>query len=179
MKDLTIPKSWSDVKLHSYRKLVSIPEDLPEDRKNKRLLSALLNIPELKINDIPVKKFREIQESLQFISQLPSGQVLNTFTIEGVQYGLIPNLNDITLGEMIDLEEFVANWNRDLHKLMAILYRPVTRYNKYDDYEIEEYSSKSVEKRAAIFDEHCSVQQIYSTTVFFSSIATLSLIHTH
>ena len=48
------------------------------------------------------------------------------FSLEGVRMGFIPNLDEITMGEFIDLENLgsdTSSW----HKIMAVLYRPVTK----------------------------------------------------
>ena len=60
-----------------------------------------------------------------------------TFTMKGVDYGFVPVLDDMTLGEYIDLDENFTDWDM-MHKAMAVLYRPIT-LQKGDRYQIEEY----------------------------------------
>lgn len=44
----------------------------------------------------------------------------------GTQYGFIPNLEELTLGEYVDLDEYLSDMDM-LHKTVAVLYRPITQ----------------------------------------------------
>ena len=67
-------------------------------------------------------------------------ELISRFTINNIEFGLIPNFDDMSAGEFADLDDYnsdVEQW----HKCMAVLYRPVT--NKLDNlYEIEPYIKK-------------------------------------
>ena len=55
----------------------------------------------------------------------------------GKQFGFVPNLEQITLGEFTDIDSNITDW-RNMHRVMAVLYRPiVSEIGKY--YQIEEY----------------------------------------
>jgi hypothetical protein len=63
--------------------------------------------------------------------------LIPTFKLKGKEYGFIPKLDDISLGEYIDLDDSLTDWET-MHKAMSVLYRPVTM-RKGDKYLIEEY----------------------------------------
>ena len=54
-----------------------------------------------------------------------------------VSFGMIPALDEMTFGEYVDLESFISDWS-NMHKAMAVLYRPIT-FNKNGKYLIEDY----------------------------------------
>ena len=54
-----------------------------------------------------------------------------------VEFGFMPNMDEMSLGEYIDLEKYVSDW-ADMHKALAVMYRPITKGNK-DFYDIESY----------------------------------------
>ena len=54
-----------------------------------------------------------------------------------VSFGMIPSLDEMTFGEYVDLENFMSDWD-NMHKAMAVLYRPIT-FNKNGKYLIEDY----------------------------------------
>ena len=56
---------------------------------------------------------------------------------DSVTFGFIPKLDDISLGEFIDLDNYIGDWQQ-IHKAMAVLYRPIT-FQKGDLYLIEDY----------------------------------------
>jgi hypothetical protein len=55
----------------------------------------------------------------------------------GVKYGFIPNLDEMSLGEYIDLDNYFHDWDT-MDKSMSVLYRPIT-YSKGGKYLIEDY----------------------------------------
>jgi hypothetical protein len=56
---------------------------------------------------------------------------------DSVTFGFIPKLDDISLGEFIDLDSYIGDWQQ-IHKAMAVLYRPIV-FKKGELYLIEEY----------------------------------------
>ena len=66
--------------------------------------------------------------------------MITTFTLNKKEYGFIPNLDEMTLGEYIDLDNSVSDWQQ-MHKAMAVLFRPIT-YKKKQTYLIQEYEAE-------------------------------------
>jgi hypothetical protein len=99
---------------------------------------------------------------------LGDGSVDNIITIDGKSYGLI-NVKGLTVGEMADIDVLknhpVLNFN--LHKIMAILYRPLISKLPF---KIEPYSSETFEQRAELFAEKMPVKVALNTAVFFLNI---------
>jgi len=63
------------------------------------------------------------------------------FIHKGTEYGFIPNLDDITAGEWIDIEN-LQNDETLIHELMSILYRPISgKFRKL--YHIEKYEGSN------------------------------------
>jgi hypothetical protein len=50
------------------------------------------------------------------------------FEYKGVVYGFQP-LSKMTLGEWIDCDTYAKDWKTQLHNLLAICYRPITKHN--------------------------------------------------
>ena len=50
----------------------------------------------------------------------------NKFELEGVKYGFIPDLQAISLGEFIDLEEGLSK-DKDFHKAASVMFRPIVK----------------------------------------------------
>ena len=55
------------------------------------------------------------------------------------QYGFHPKLDDLTLGEYIDLDTFIGDWD-NIEKAMNVLYRPIDQKIK-DKYTIKKYDT--------------------------------------
>jgi hypothetical protein len=61
-----------------------------------------------------------------------------TFKIGNQEFGFITNLEEISFGEYVDLENNLLKWE-NYHKAMAVMYRPIKMKFK-DKYEIVEYT---------------------------------------
>jgi hypothetical protein len=79
-----------------------------------------------------------------------------------VKFGFIPKLDDITLGEFVDLDNYIGDWQQ-IHKAMAVLYRPIT-FQKGDLYLIEEYEGS--DKYSEIMED-APVNVALGAVVFF------------
>ena len=65
-------------------------------------------------------------------------ELVQLFKLLDVQMGFIPKLDDMSLGEYVDVENFLGDW-QNMHKAMAVLYRPVN-FRKKERYTIADYS---------------------------------------
>lgn len=62
----------------------------------------------------------------------------NIITVDGIDYGFIPNYANITTGELIDLDDRMNA--KDYFSMISILYRPIKgKINKKGQYLIEDY----------------------------------------
>jgi hypothetical protein len=84
-------------------------------------------------------KYNDLKEITNHIYSLleKDTDLVTVFKLEDIEYGFIPKLDDITLGEYIDLDTYLGSW-KNMHKAMSILYRPI-EYRKRDRYLIEDY----------------------------------------
>ena len=60
--------------------------------------------------------------------------------LKGIEYGFIPELDDMSLGEYIDLDTYIGDWE-NIHKAMNVLYRPIENKRK-QQYVIQEYRAE-------------------------------------
>jgi hypothetical protein len=136
--EIQIPSSLSEITLEQYQKFTKINTD--ENQDSSFLMHKTVELfCNLNLQDIAKIKFIYVQEILNDINNLfePKQDLIPTFNLNGVEYGLIPVLDDMTLGEYIDLDETFTDWDT-MHKAMAVLFRPVS-FKKGDRYQIEDY----------------------------------------
>lgn len=152
--ELRVPSSLSDIKLQDYQKYVKMVQEIndTEDENNNEnkdnfiALKTLEIICGLKLKDsykLPVSVFDGVVKQV-FDCLNEETPLIKRFWFKGsngheVEYGLIPDLHEMSFGEYVDLDTFISNWS-NMHKAMAVLYRPITDKSK-DLYLIEEYES--------------------------------------
>lgn len=101
-------------------------------------------IKHFKLEDMNVVDFESFLNGLHLILK-QDAKFINRFTLNGVDYGFVPNLDNIKTKEWVDIDLYQAD-PQSIHKLLSILYRPVKKQKWYhrlfnkDRYEIEDYN---------------------------------------
>ena len=70
-------------------------------------------------------------------------QLINKFSSGGVDYGFIPELDDMTFGEYMDLDTFIGD-NDNLHRAVNVLFRPI-EHKRGARYTIKDYDADTSE----------------------------------
>ena len=136
--EIQIPSSLSEITLEQYQKFARL--NTQENQDSSFLMHKTVEVfCNLNLKDIAKVKYIYVQEILNDINKLFESKqdLIPTFKMKGVEYGFVPVLDDMTLGEYIDLDENFTDWDM-MHKAMAVLYRPIT-LQKVDRYQIKEY----------------------------------------
>ena len=132
--ELIIPSNLSEITLGQYQEYL-----LKEEPDTEHLLSCFLNLTSKQLNHI---KATDIDYLVNHLNGLFSQEHkhVDRFTLNGVTYGFIPNLDDITYGENKDVTSYINDW-QEIHKAMAVLYRPI-KHTLGSKYTIEEYTAE-------------------------------------
>lgn len=139
--DIYIPEKISDITLEQYQKFAKLNTE--ENQNSNFLLHKMVEIfCRLDLKDIARIKYQYVNSIVSDLNNIfnTKTELIQTFKLKGIEYGFIPKLDDITLGEYIDLDNNISDWET-MHKAMAVLYRPIT-LQKGDRYQIEEYTAK-------------------------------------
>lgn len=135
---IQVPESLREISLEQYQKYHSINT---EDNQNSNfLLHKTVEIfCNLNLQQVIKVEFNSVIKVSNMINDLFTQDVklVPTFTMDGVSYGFIPDLDKISLGEYIDLDKTLGDWS-NMHKAMSVLYRPIKDTYK-DKYIIKDY----------------------------------------
>lgn len=116
-------------------------EDIEEIDPNfltMRILKVFYNIGPKDARLLKQHQVEILVNKIATVMMLPKGEMKNIIEMNGVKYGLIPDFSDITVGELIDLDEMYKE--KDFIKLTSILYRPIKgEINNIGEYNIEDY----------------------------------------
>jgi hypothetical protein len=145
--ELSIPQRLADIKLEQYQKYVKVLDGIDKEAEeagdfiNLKALEIFCGLELKESYKLPMKSFEAVLEAIANCLQEPT-PLVKRFWFRGsngteVEFGMIPDLNNISFGEYIDLDRYISDWSQ-MHKAMAILFRPITA-KKGEFYEIEEY----------------------------------------
>ena len=131
-----VPTSLSEITLEQYQRFARLEGD--DEFLTKKMLEIFCDVPLDKLPNIRFKDITGVSKHLNaMMKEKPS--LTQKFTLNGQEYGFIPSLEDITYGEFVDLDSYMSD-TQNLHKTMAVLYRPVTQKSG-KRYDIEPYES--------------------------------------
>jgi hypothetical protein len=167
---VVVPTSLSEITLEQYQRFARLEGD--EEFLTHKMLEVFCNVPLSKLPNVKFKSLSGIVNSLNgMFATKPSLKL--EFNIGGKAFGFIPNLEDITFGEYVDLDNYMAD-TQDLHKTMAVLYRPITQ-RAGKRYDIEPY--ESAEKYSDLMKQ-APLDVVLGATLFFYRLGTDLLLAT-
>ena len=167
---LEVPKELSAITLQQYQKYLKVMEgnEDAEDTEfiNLKVLEIFCGVTMKEAYKLPLAEFsfiiNHIVEIFKEDTPLQKDFTLTDPQGNSVTFGFIPKLDDISLGEFIDLDNYIGDW-QEIHKAMAVLYRPIT-FRKGDLYLIEDYEGS--DKYAEVMKD-APVNVALGSVVFF------------
>ena len=135
-----IPQTLNSITLGQYQNFQKVLKDNEGAEESSFVGMKMLEIfcnadfekirnVDLGVFDVALNKLKEVLEMKPSMSK--------KIVVDDTEYGFIPDLENITLGEYVDLEKYMAD-PLTFHKAMAVLYRPI-KMKVQDTYLIEDY----------------------------------------
>lgn len=138
--ELSVPSNLESIELWQYQKYMGVVETNKDQEAteflNLKLVEIFCGVSLKDVSSINMKDFNKITEIIgnAFAEETP---LIRHFELDGIEFGFVPNLDKISIGEYIDIESNLSGF-KNMHKAMAVLYRPVTKKHK-EKYQVEEY----------------------------------------
>jgi hypothetical protein len=139
--NLRIPTTLNEITLGQYQEYAKL-QDLSETDLQLKTIEIFCNVPPIVVRNM---KATDIVEICSIISSMfdTKHQLISMFKMNGVEYGFIPSLEDMSFGEYVDLDTFIGD-NDNLHRAVNVLYRPI-EHRKGNRYTIKEYEPNNSE----------------------------------
>lgn len=161
---INIPNKLSEVRLEQYQKYLKEQEkDQTEFELGSKMIEIFCDVQRADLIEFRMSHINKISTILAEMFQEKTDNLIRHFTLNGIEYGFIPNLDEMTFGEYVDLDSYFQNWD-DMHKAMSVLYRPVTNKHK-DRYTIQKYSGENQDEY-----KQMPLDVVFSSIVFFYSL---------
>ena len=164
--ELVIPTSLNEIPLMHYQKymVVASNKDNSDLFISQKMIEIFCGIELKSVVDIKLSDVIDLVTHFKglFDKKL---ELKKTFEIQGVKFGFINELEDISFGEYIDLESNIIDV-QSFHKAMAVMYRPVTS-QKGDKYTIEKYNGTA---NYADLMKYAPLDVVLPASVFFWSL---------
>jgi len=162
---INIPESLNEITIKQFfdfKKCCEASQD--ENYLRLALVSIFCDISIEDIKKISSKDFTDIANQLmQVLKEQPTH--IEKFIINGVKFGFIPNLENITAGEYIELDTLFKDEETYLEQ-MAVMYRPIIGEHK-SLYRIEPFESTEKHKNIMIA---APISAYLGSKVFFCNL---------
>ena len=165
--EISIPTELKEIKLSQYQAFLKIAKDNDDaEFLNQKMVQTFCNIDLKDVAEIKYKDVLEITASIGRMFNVQSHKFINRFKLGGVEFGFIPDLDDMTFGEYTDLDSYIGDWD-NMHKAMAVLFRPIKRKGLNNTYEIEKYNGSITYSEVM---KHAPLDAVFGANVFFYNL---------
>ena len=146
--NIEIPTKLSDITLGQYKRFLNIQKQTEESHfLNAKAIEIFCDVELKNVMRLKMADFDKITNRINSLfEQKP--KLVQRFKIDSVEYGFHPQLDELTLGEYIDVDTYIADWE-NMEKTMNVLYRPIENKLK-DRYSIKEYNVDTSENLLAM-----------------------------
>ena len=135
---IIVPTHLSEITLKQYQRFLKIQE-MNDDNYfiQCKMIEIFCNISHKDVLTIKMSDAEMITKKLSdLLSQKP--KLVDSFYIGNLEFGFHPDIEDMTLGEYIDLDTYIGDW-QNIHTAMNVLYRPI-KERKKNKYSIKGYT---------------------------------------
>jgi hypothetical protein len=108
--NINVPTELNEITLKQYQKFLKIQES---DQNNSFLQTKMIEIfCNIKMQDALNIKFSDAERITGLINTMfdQKPALVISFKLNGIEYGFVPDLDAITLGEYIDLDTYMGKW---------------------------------------------------------------------
>jgi len=167
-KEFNLINSWSDVTLETWLKLIDF-ETGTKTEEATETIAALSDIPRQLVKELALSDVAVIMSKIGELQAKQDTDLKRLIEINDVEYGFMPDLDSISLGQYADIETFIKNGiDKNLPELMAVLYSPVKKKNDNGVYIIDAYDG-DIRLRAEEMKQ-MSAEQVQSALMFFFAL---------
>tara|TARA_R100001440_G_scaffold10642_1_gene19374 strand:- start:980 stop:1627 length:648 start_codon:yes stop_codon:yes gene_type:complete len=137
---LNIPESLSEVTLDQYQQWLKVAEGKELDNfLQQKMIEIFCGVTLKQVMLIKAKDIESIVAQISKLFNQKENKFIDRFNYQDQEFGFVPKLDDMTFGEYVDLDNYLADWQL-MHKAMSVLYRPIT-FKKKNQYLIEDYET--------------------------------------
>ena len=135
--NIILPETLDEIPLKRYQEFLKIQKNSnDEEFIAQKMIEIFCGID---LKDIAQIRLTDLNHLINHFTELfnKKPKLRTLFSIKDLEFGFIPNLEEITFGEYVDLENYLQDWE-NFHKAMAVMFRPIKKRTKRG-YEINDY----------------------------------------
>ena len=158
--NINVPTELNEITLKQYQKFLKVQDS---KQNNTFLQTKMIEIfCNVKMQDALNIKLSDADRISSLISKMfeQKPDLVKSFWLNNVEYGFVPDLDEITLGEYIDLDTYMGEWE-NIQIAMNVLYRPI-KQKLGEKYLIEEYDPDTKDRLI-----NMPMDAVFGSIIFF------------
>lgn len=156
-----IPADYASITVKQYADFNSAKNDIER-------LASISNLTHKEVEQIPIQHLPVLLEAFNDTLANESAKFFETIAIKDKDFGFIPDLYEISMGEYADISTWASDVNANIVKIMGTLYRPIDkRVGK--KYTIVPHSKENRELFESYIEE-MTLEQFNGAMLFFSTL---------
>ena len=172
-KTLTVPNKLSEITLGQYQKFSKLLEKEPDDDfLQKKTIEIFCGVEMKEVENYNYKSILKVIEILNKMFEQKPSKLIDKFQLNGVEFGFIPKLDDMSFGEFVDLDLSLSDWDT-MDGAMAVLFRRI-KNKKKNKYTIKKYDSDKTDNM-----ENMPLDVALSALFFLESLRKELMNHIH
>ncbi len=124
-----IPESKKDITIKQYIEISKLYKQADENEMQiteNQIIAICLGIDVWFVSQLPIEDYKLASDNIAKALKEESIMPL-TFNLNGVRYGFIPDMENITIGEYSALDGLMKNADENVNEILNVLYRPITK----------------------------------------------------
>jgi hypothetical protein len=164
--NIKVPTLLSDITVEEFQRFHAVQsnEDNDKDFLLYKTIEIFCGLDIQNVLKFPQDQAEAIATEIAEVLGQPAS-FKGRFKLNDIEYGFIPNLEKLTLGEYIDLETYLVD-TKNLHKAAAVMYRPIIKDYK-GLYSIMDYEGS---KEHSDIMKQAPIDVISQAVVFFYNL---------
>jgi hypothetical protein len=125
--EVIVPTEWKDITIAEYQRYLVLSSSKRKGVDDD-IISMFCKIDKKLLKKLKLKDKKIIANKIyNFVNSKSEGELEKKIKFKGKKYGFVPNLSKITTGEFVDIEQYGKDINKNLHRVMSVLYREIDR----------------------------------------------------
>jgi hypothetical protein len=158
---VSIPADYSSVTVKQYVDFHSAKNDIER-------LASVSNLTKEQAEQIPFQHLPTLLAAFEGTLLNESAKFFETITIKDKDFGFIPDLYSISMGEYADISTWASDVSTNMVKIMGTLYRPIDK-RVGSKYTIVPHS-KTNREQVQEYVEQMTLEQFNGAMLFFSTL---------
>ena len=158
---VSIPADYSSITVKQYVDYHAAKNDIDK-------LVSISNLLKEQAEQIPFQHLPTLLGAFQEVLQMETAKFFETITIKDKDFGFIPDLYSISMGEYADISTWAADVNANIVKIMGTLYRPIDK-RVGSKYTIVPHNKQNREMVQS-YIEQMTLEQFNGALLFFSTL---------